>query len=407
MSDVAKRQERRLHISGSVALNGGDAAILAAELAMLRRIDPESTISISDSSPAAAARYFPGERFLPGAAPYSPARARARRLAGSAEHVSGGWWSWLSSDTPWIRESDCVFYTGGTSLVENYDIRPKLAEMEAAMRWDRRLALFPQSMGPFRTPEVRRRLGRVLGDAHLVLLRDRRSLEHVLDVGARADRCHVVPDIVFDLAKSADVRARSSEHVAQVAVSVREWPHFTRSSTATGMRRYTEAVVALVEHLVRERGAAVTFLSTCQGRPEYRYDDSQVAVDVASSLPSDVRKHVIVDREPRSPADLMRAYAQVDLLVATRLHAGILALCAGTPVLPIAYEFKTWEVFQDLGFADWVTDIEDITGEDLVRRLDQVLAELLDRGDALATAVQGMAERLKDVEGLIRRMLSS
>ncbi len=52
------------------------------------------------------------------------------------------------------------------------------------------------------------------------------------------------------------------------------------------------------------------------------------------------------------------------------MHAGILALIAGTPVLPIAYEFKTHELFARLGMAEWVQDIESVTGASLRSALD-------------------------------------
>ena len=66
----------------------------------------------------------------------------------------------------------------------------------------------------------------------------------------------------------------------------------------------------------------------------------------------------------------MRLLAGFDLSVATRMHAGILALIAGTPVLPIAYEFKTHELFARLGMAEWVQDIESVTGASLRSALD-------------------------------------
>lgn len=47
-----------------------------------------------------------------------------------------------------------------------------------------------------------------------------------------------------------------------------------------------------------------------------------------------------------------------DLCIGTRMHMCILSLISGTPVLPIAYEFKTQELFGEIGLKEWVTDIE-------------------------------------------------
>ncbi|MFI7850494.1 polysaccharide pyruvyl transferase family protein, partial [Acinetobacter baumannii] len=58
-----------------------------------------------------------------------------------------------------------------------------------------------------------------------------------------------------------------------------------------------------------------------------------------------------VDRCFRQPTEIVDTYSQFDLVIATRMHAAILALLAGTPVIGIAYEFKLEELFSQLGMA--------------------------------------------------------
>src|SRR5262249_44298517 len=124
------------------------------------------------------------------------------------------------------------------------------------------------------------------------------------------------------------------------------------------------------------RGAEVTFISTCQGIPEYRYDDSKVAEEIVRSLPETVQKKVRVVREFHRPELLIEILRGFDLLVATRMHAAILALVAGTPVLPIAYEFKTTELFQHLGLGQWVQEIENVRADALARSVEALLGDL-------------------------------
>ena len=63
-------------------------------------------------------------------------------------------------------------------------------------------------------------------------------------------------------------------------------------------------------------------------------------------LPNDVKSHCHVATRHHHLLDLIQAYAGFDLVIATQMHSCILALCAGVPVLPIAYEFKTNELFR-------------------------------------------------------------
>jgi colanic acid/amylovoran biosynthesis protein len=121
-----------------------------------------------------------------------------------------------------------------------------------------------------------------------------------------------------------------------------------------------------VTALVRERGAEVVFLSTCQGVPEYLYDDSQVADRIRQGLDLDVQRAVSVDHDFHSPTALMQTLRGFDFAISTRMHMAILGLCTGLPVLPIAYEFKTHEVYKSLGQSAWVTDISAIEREPFV-----------------------------------------
>ncbi len=162
---------------------------------------------------------------------------------------------------------------------------------------------------------------------------------------------------------------------------MRYWQHFSDGDVEERNDRYRAAIGKLVEDVVERRGAEVTFVSTCQGVPEYWTDDSATAELIAEQLPAHVRDRVHVDRAFRRPADYIRLLAGFDLSVATRMHAGILALIAGTPVLPIAYEFKTRELFTRLGMADWVQDIESVTGP------------------SLSSALEGFTDALPSLEG--------
>src|SRR5690606_19650232 len=138
------------------------------------------------------------------------------------------------------------------------------------------------------------------------------------------------------------------------------WPHF-QADGDTAMERYLDAVAAAVAQLLTWREARVTFLSTCQGCAEYWADDAAVADRVVERLPPALRCRVEVDREFRSPKALLEVLSGFDMAIATRMHVAILAMCVGTPVLPIAYEFKTTELFAQLGLRDHVCRMESVT----------------------------------------------
>ncbi len=368
----------KICIINCVALNGGDAAILyALEKTLRLAFGDDVDIVVFDSQAAVAAQYYPRFRFRQMArarrfqrwrwrAGLALARAGAPRL-GRALAPRSLREHWRAYD-----EADLVVSTGGTYLVEHYNPAWRLLHLLTAAASGRPLVLFTQSLGPFRSPRNRALLERLLPQVALLLLRDGRSARHVAEVGAapRASAC--VSDGAFALADEESLRraaGRTLPGVPRVAVSVRAWQHFSQGDATGGMARYRAALAAGVSYLVREKSAKVTFLSTCQGIAEYRTDDSEVALQIWKALPEEIRASVTVDGSFHAPDALVAELGRFDLVLATRMHAAILALAAGTPVLPIAYEFKTKELFESLGWGEWVLDIESLDGEALVGRL--------------------------------------
>lgn len=417
----------RVVITNAVPLNGGDAAILQGLVQGIRRRFGADTpiVAFSSQADVAARRHAAldvdfreslssvvanGGR-IPAGARERKKRKPVRRDLSQARFdaafalASRGVPGAAAMLTPLERElvdlfrgADFVVATGGTYLVDNYALRPRLREFRVAMRLGRPLALFTQTMGPF-GPRRAAQLRPVFEYSSLLLLRDQPSFENVRATGARDVTAAVVADVAFTLGDEASVaaareRTLPADRPLRVAASVRDWPFFRTRSPEEGMRAIVDSFARLSEHLSR-RGAHVEFASTCQGIPEYWKDDSRVAAAVAQAATVD---DITVDAGFRMPDALMEHYRSFDLVVSMRMHACILALAAGVPVLPVAYETKTKSLFQRLGFGDWVLDVETLTPESLIETCDRVLAELPARRAALFDAV--LAEMRSAEHGL-------
>ena len=412
----------RIAISHSLVANGGDAAILLGTLRVLRDAFGDAEVTVYDALPEVARRHYPELDVRPALhlAAFPPAEGGALRRKLRGVH-------WLHRRPRWLAAARAVrrgrvmraqtlvgaegaaalreladagasVASGGTYLVETYWLGPTLLDAEITTALGVPQGFLTQSLGPFGT--TRGAVARALRALRVLLLRDDRSLGHARTLGLDVPM-RVSADTAFALAEPdalAAAAARRWPDAPRVAVSVRDWPYLTR---ADGQNGYEDAVGALVTHLVRTHGAAVDFVSTCQGNPEYRYDDAAVAARIANALPDDVRGAVTVEPAYHRPEALLAIYGAADLVVATRMHAAILALSAGTPVLPISYEFKTAELFARLGAAGWCVEIETITGDALVARADVVIAEVDARRGDLMRGVEAMrAEARRSADDL-------
>lgn len=377
-------------ITNAVPLNTGDAAILRATVAILRKAFPDLEVVAYGEQTEIAAGLYPEMAFRRSL--YGQldewSQGRHRKLAAVALLLVA-WASrfglgrrllpllppQLRASLEEYRSADIVVSSGGTYLVPHYRLMPKLFDFLVTLALGRPLVLFTQSLGPFGGVGRRWLLRLVLSRATLILVRDERSAGHLRGLGVPVDRVRVCADAAFALSRRAGDKPRQApaSNGLRIAVSVRDWPHFTNVRSQQGMAQFADAMVALVQMLVEKFGADVTFLSTCQGIPEYWTDDSRLARAIEERLTGAARSRVRVDDRFHTPEALRDRYAGYDVVIATRMHAAILALCAGTPVMPLAYEFKTAELFGRLGFAGMVPSIEGVDGATLCAAFRQVL----------------------------------
>jgi len=272
-----------------------------------------------------------------------------------------------------------VVTTGGTYLVENYNLERRLNQFRLDAIFGKDPVFFTQSLGPFNKSYNRQELGPIFDRSPLILLRDERSRTHIQDLVKDLGKCHVVADAVFALADTDRIgkSLASSQPPAptgRVAISVRHWNYV--SDGEGGMRRYLDSIREIATILVRDLGKEVTFVSTCQGVPEYAHDDSKTARAIVAELDPEIARHVTVDAAFHTPDQLMALVKGFDFVVATRMHMMIMSLCVGTPVLPIAYEFKTKEVAKRIGVDDVLLDIDTVTPAEAREKLGRFAGNL-------------------------------
>lgn len=403
----------KILITNTVALNGGDAAILIAILNLLRTAFGQgTTFIVYDNQPDVASRYYPEITFRKwiylNATRSSLAEHRIKykhlhkKLLVSVLRYMNlvrfyfAAWCWSHSLSSFARiflieeesqalaeynSADLIVSTGGTYLVEDYGLETRVFDYNVSLLMQRPLVFFTQSLGPFLKQTNQRKLNKIFNNALLIFLRDELSLSYLRDLNVNDSNVHVSSDAVFSLAeekvlKNASDRSWPKNSRLKIAISVRYWKHFKSITTMDGMKKFQDALRVLTKHLVQEFNAEIIYLSTCQGVPEYWTNDSKIAMEIVSPLDEDIQKYITVNDEFHSPEDLLKLLKSYDLVIATRMHMAILALASGTPVFPIAYEFKTQELFNRLGLGQWVQNIETIDQESIVKSVDAFFVAL-------------------------------
>lgn len=414
---------KRILITNIVSLNTGDAAILWGMLQILRaRYGSDVEVTVFDRSAKAASKYYPWASFRQALFTKKPTGWLFRQINSRGY---GHWYQrlrfWLlrlavklvslkaggvarlflgGDDLRSIREyvsADLIVSTGGTYLIENYSLWSAIYDYRLSLSSGAPLIFFTQTLGPFRRPEYRRAFTNIFEQASGIFLRDQRSCDHLLQLGIDAQKITLGKDAAFVI--SAPNRP-APERPLSIAISVRTLKFFNDESRALGAS-YISAVSAMVNLLVRKYGAEVTFLSTCQGIPEYWTDDSRLAEEIKNGLPDDVKPRVVVDSSFRQPMEIIDAFQQHHLVIATRMHAAILGLVAGTPVLGIAYEFKLEELFSQLGLEQALLSVDSMNES----RAEKCLEHVLDHLDALRSKIAVLQEQCRTEAGAVASRL--
>ncbi|GAB1583514.1 polysaccharide pyruvyl transferase family protein [Phyllobacterium phragmitis] len=425
----------KIVIENTVCLNTGDAAILLAIRHILKSTwDEDLHFLVFDSQPAVAARLYPRKDYpdiefhkllsesifkyryddnvLKNALKPAYNRLAFQALQSFGKNRPMGEALFNAEDRRSLaiyRDADLVITTGGTYLVETYNLDKRINQFRIDAAFGKDPVFFTQSLGPFNKSANRSALKPVLDRSPLILLRDARSLEHIRDLVDDPDKCHVVADAVFALADTDRIKdilacRKPPAGTGRVAISVRHWNYVKGGED--GMERYIGSVRKIATALVRDHGKEVTFVSTCQGVPEYAHDDSKTAKAIVAGLDPDIARHVEVDASFHTPEQLMALVKGFDFVVATRMHMMIMSLCVGTPVLPIAYEFKTRELAKRIGVSDLLLDIDTVTEDEAHQKLDAFVDNLDHyRSTSLEAVLQEHASAMSATE-LLRPLLA-
>lgn len=374
----------RVVVTNAVVSNTGDAAIFAGirESLLHSGICGPNDIILMDSNARRTRELYPSWNIIQQMTAQRPLSVRKlwsvairlRRIIARTLtwRVPGRWARTLSffvrRKTDFIRayraveRADLVISTGGTYLVDHYRFADRALELEIADRLGKPILLWTQSMGPFETDQARSSIERIVRVTDKAFFRDARSVDSWNAVGGQAERSSIVPDSAFAMLETVPTIDTPRK---RALISVREWGHRGPGGRIVDGEMYASSMrrVAVV---ASQQGLAPVAMSTCQGINLY-VDDSVYAAQVFSEL--DVK----IDSEFHTPEQLLGELADSAFVVTTRMHMAILALMCRVPTLAIAYEFKTLELFSNLGLSRYVISLDDLNEEMIEERALELL----------------------------------
>lgn len=331
--------------------NNGDEAILWGILEQLAAWPEKPRVTVFSFDPADTRNRHPQVDAVP------ILQRRGSRVA---------MWPTLRALYRQLRRLDLLIIGGGALLMDTFRNQALLYTGIARLA---RLAGVPVvyhavGAGPIETGLGRWLIRASANQAASVSVRDSESQALLRSIGVRKP-IQVVADPAFGLKGEAgadegrgDSPLLPPRRDGWLRVGISALPCYYPGLASDGdparYRAYVEGMRQLAQGILAAEGAEVVFFGT-------KYpQDVETAREILDGLQDGVQdgRVQLLDRE-LSPQALIRLMHELDVLIATRLHALILATVAGTPSLGIAYRSKVRAIFEDNGRGQWVVSPEE------------------------------------------------
>ncbi len=257
----------------------------------------------------------------------------------------------------------------GDSFSDLYGLRrfARIAALGAVVR--RRgipVVASPQTIGPFRSSTARRLAARSLRQRSTIWVRDGESLG-VVGTLAPGSNANLASDVAFRLGSQpagigSSRRLRIGLNVSGLLMNDR------RQGQRIG-EPYGSTIFALADRLDRYPGIEVHLVPHVLGPPGAVDNDQDAAELVGSRFPS-----MTVATGLATPEEAKGYIAELDGLIASRMHACIAALSSGVPVLPLSYSPKFRGLFGSLGY-DATVDLTASAATEVIKAADAFLDE--------------------------------
>jgi polysaccharide pyruvyl transferase WcaK-like protein len=354
--------------SGWQTENIGDIAHTPGLLALLERHWPEANVVL-----------WPG-RLDRGGEPMLRRRFPQLRIIG--EQVVGD----PRDDDPTLDEaiagSDLLIHGSGPSIVGASAIR----KWRAAT--DRPFGLFGVTISSL--DDAARDL---LSAASFVFTRETNSLDLIRDASFDGPNVRFVPDATFalDLQDEPAADRLLAEHdlepgrFACFVPRLRYTPYWEIRPGSVSEDRIRERSAvneqfAELDH-AKLREAVVSWVRETGGKalivPEMTYQVDIIRPLVFDPLPDDVKPQVVPLDRYWLTDEAASVYRRAAAVVSMECHSPIIALAGGTPALYVRQPTDTWKgrMYPDLGLGDWLLEVDETTGAELIDRLLAIQAD--------------------------------
>lgn len=304
-----------------------------------------------------------------------------------------------------LAKIDCILDIGaGDSFADIYGIKRFIylwATKELAYVRNIPLIFSPQTIGPFTKQPFRALAAHAMRRAYAVIARDPASYEAIGDLSPGARAVQSV-DVAFLLPFDKPGKRAAGDLEVGINVSGLLFNGGYSEANEFGLQvDYSKLMRDLIAELTARNGIKVHLISHVNSDRLTVDDDRRVAMQLNQEFPSTIRVPDFT-----SPIEAKSYIADLDFLVAGRMHACIAAYSAGVPVVPIAYSRKFSGLFQGVLNYPYGVPVTGLTTSDALAYILKCLDERAELASAVQNGLAIVGSALKTYDSELVRMFS-
>ena len=261
----------------------------------------------------------------------------------------------------------------------------------------KKIVVFPNSIGPFRT-FVGRFLARlIISNVDLILVRETFSLDWIESLGVSTP---VVITSDIALLSEFDRLSRGSANNEKPRVVV--CPGIYASTLSQRKQRdYVEAHARALDGLVSQHGAEIVFLPfEVTGK---KNDDRMFCELVLKKMENGQSSKIV---ETATLEDFAFQVSRASLMLSSRMHSSVISCLLKIPTVVISYDFKQLGLLEQLDLSRYAVNINQISYESLMPIIEDVWKNLSAIREHLEMYVPILQRNTRDkIEASCRRFL--
>jgi polysaccharide pyruvyl transferase WcaK-like protein len=258
-------------------------------------------------------------------------------------------------------------------------------EILVARMFGKRVVMFPNSVGPFKTM-IGRFLSRLaLSNCHTVIIRDSVSYGIVKSLNVSSRKLLTSDMALLYETETGPIPEKTNRPSIGVCTGV-----YSHSISMQEIERYVREHAKALDAAVEKHGFGVVFL------PHYisgfEYDDMAISKLVVENMKHKDHCRII---NADSLEEFKRSISQMGIVVSSKMHPAVLAMSSYVPCISVAYDHKQTAFFKDLGLLDFTIPLHKVSSSELLRKIDRTWSERKRLTDLLRVRIPELQANIK------------